>query len=140
MVKECLNRFRDISRLATNSDKSCLFTWGVAVSIKNKMLGTLRYQEGKLLVRYFRISLTFSRLKKDNCVVSVDKIATKAKSWAYKALSYVGMIQLINSILLACKCSGPPMSFLWKRGELSNLWAKVARNFIFLPKKECSWC
>lgn len=84
------------------------------MSIKNKMLGILGYQEGKLLVRYFKISLTFSRLKKDNCAVSVEKIATKAKSWAYKALSYVGMIQLINSILFACKCSGPPCLFFSK--------------------------
>lgn len=41
MVKECLNRFRDMLGLAANFDKSCLFTCGVAVPVKNQMWGIL---------------------------------------------------------------------------------------------------
>jgi hypothetical protein len=101
MVKEYLNRFRDMLGLAANFDKSCLFTCGVAGHVKNQMLGILGYQQGKLPMRYLGIPLISSRLKKADCALLAERIATKAKSWASKALSHAGRLELINSNLFA---------------------------------------
>lgn len=69
MVKASLNRFRDMLGLATNFDKSYLFTCGVAGLVKNQMLGILGYQEVKLPMRYLGVPLISFRLKKADCAV-----------------------------------------------------------------------
>jgi hypothetical protein len=76
----------------------------------------------------------------------------KARSWLNQHLSYVGRLQLLNSVLfsiqvyLSClfilpkvgtvKITSLLKSFLWKGRDLSYGNAKVAWDTICLPKKE----
>ena len=82
----------------------------------------------------------------------MDKIVARARSWASRALSYAGRLQLINSILFAIQTYWSPLfilpksvikqveqvlrNFLWKGSDLSHGGAKVAWASICLPKQE----
>ena len=143
LIKECLNSFRDMSGLSPNSDKSHLFTCGVAESIKGHMLDILGYREGVLPIRYLGVPLISSRLKKSDCSALVERMVTRVRSWTCRVLSYAGRLQLVNSVLFAIQVYWSSMfmlpkgvvkqveeqilrSFLWKGSELSNSGAKVA--------------
>lgn len=47
------------------------------------------------------VPLISSKLLKVDCVVLAERIASKAKTWASRALSYARRLQLINSFLFA---------------------------------------
>lgn len=78
----------------------------------------------------------------------MDKIVARARSWASRALSYAGRLQLI----IAIQTYWSPLfilpksvikqveqvlrNFLWKGSDLSHGGAKVAWASICLPKQE----
>lgn len=82
----------------------------------------------------------------------MDKIVARARSWASRALSYAGRLQLINSILFAIQTYWSSLfilpksvikqveqvlrNFLWKGSDLSHGGAKVAWASICLTKQE----
>ena len=80
-------------------------TCGVNDSVKDQILGILSFNAGSLPIRYLGVPLISSRLKKSDCKILVEKIVARARSWASRALSYAGRLQLVNSILFAIQTS-----------------------------------
>ena len=117
---------------------------------KDQILRTLRYQLGELPVRYLRVPVIPTKLKKSDCMVLVEKITNRINPWKNKVLSYGGRIQLIMSVLsniqifsrsrfifpknVLKKISKIFKNFLWQGNEHSHKGAKVARSFITKPK------
>lgn len=77
-------------------------------------MGILGFNEGSLPIRYLGVPLISSRLKKSDCKSLVDRIVTRARSWASKVLSYAGRLQLVNSILFAIQTYWSSMFILPK--------------------------
>lgn len=150
LIKDCLSQFKDISGLSPNPDKSKIFSCGVNEAIKNQLLGILGFiNEGSLPIRDLVVPLISSRLKKSDCKSLVDRIVTRARSWASKVLSYAGRLQLVNSILFAIQTywfilpkgvikqvDQVLRAFLWKGSDLNHGGAKVAWDKVCLPKQE----
>ena len=74
-------------------------------SVKDQIFGILSFNAGSLPIRYLGVPLISSRLKKSDCKILVEKIVARARSWASRALSYAGRLQLVNSILFAIQTS-----------------------------------
>ena len=64
----------------------------------------LRFPFGKLPMRYLGVPLIISKLKKRDCEDLVKKIIARITSWNSKCLSYVGRVQLIQSVLTGIQC------------------------------------
>jgi mannosylglycoprotein endo-beta-mannosidase len=150
-VADCLKRFKDLSGLSPNPDKSNIFTSGVSSCVKEQLISILGYKDGVLPVRYLGVPLISSRLKATDCRALVERIVARARSWTNRALSYAGRLQLINSILFAIQVywsaifilpkavikqvEGILRAFLWSGSELNSKGAKIAWNQVCLPKK-----
>ena len=151
-VAQCLEVFRQLSGLSPNPDKSNVFMCGIAANVGEQILSLLGYNAGCLPVRYLGVPLISSRLKGSDCRALVDRIIARAKSWTCRALSYAGRLQLVKIILFAIQVYRSSIfilpkavikqieqtlrAFLWKGSDLSTRGAKVAWEYVCLPKKE----
>ncbi|XP_022874167.1 uncharacterized protein LOC111392993 [Olea europaea var. sylvestris] len=152
LIGECLNRFKALSGLLPNPDKSNLFASGVSTYLKDQLLDVLGYKEGVLPVRYHGVPLISSKLRASDCKMLVDRIIATAKSWTCQALSYAGRLQLINTVLFSIQVYWSSVIllpkavikqvenslrvFLWKGSDLGIGGAKVAWAKISMPKEE----
>lgn len=59
----------------------------------------LDLKEGMLLVTYLGVPLVSTAMKKDHLKRLIERIIARITSWIAKNLSYVGRLQLINSVL-----------------------------------------
>ncbi|XP_022891863.1 uncharacterized protein LOC111406714 [Olea europaea var. sylvestris] len=152
IIGECLNRFKTLSRLIPNPDKSNLFASGVSTYLKDQLLDILGYKEGVLPVRYLGVPLISTKLRALDCKMLVDRIIARAKSWTCRALSYAGRLQLIKSMLFSIQVYWSSVfllpkavikqvenslrAFLWKGSDLGAGGSKVAWAKICMPKEE----
>jgi hypothetical protein len=89
LVRNCLDQFRVASSLSPNLDKSTMFLCGVESNTKLQLLSALGYREGKLSVKYLDVPLITIKLSSYDCLILVDRIMAKARSWLNRYLSYV---------------------------------------------------
>ncbi|XP_022894121.1 uncharacterized protein LOC111408611 [Olea europaea var. sylvestris] len=127
-LMDCLNRFKALSGLIPNPDKSNLFASGISSYLKDQLLDIFGYKEGVLLVHYLGVPLISTNLRVLDCKVLVDRIITRAKSWTCRAL-----LQLINCDQTM---EDTLRAFLWKGCALSTDRTKVAWAKICMPKDE----
>jgi hypothetical protein len=99
LVRNSFDQFRVASGLSLNLDKSSMFLCGVEPDTKLQLIGALGYREGKLRVRYLRVPLITKKLSSYDCLILMDRLMAKARSWLNRYLSYAGRLQLLNSIL-----------------------------------------
>ncbi|XP_022859016.1 uncharacterized protein LOC111379814 [Olea europaea var. sylvestris] len=142
LIGECLNRFKALSGLIPNPDKSNLFASGVSLYLKDQLLDVLGYKEGVLPVRYLGVPLISTKLRALDCKILMDRIIVRAKSWTCRALSYAGRLQLIKSVLFSIQVYKSSVFllpkvvikqvenslrvFLWKGSNLGTSGAKMA--------------
>jgi hypothetical protein len=69
-----------------------MFLCGVDPNTKMQLLGILGYMEGKLPVRYLGVPLITSKFSSYDCLILVDRIMAKARSWMNHHLSYAGRL------------------------------------------------
>lgn len=93
-------RFSEASRLETSTDKSEVIFGGVQEEVRNQIVEVTGFKIGKLPMKYLGIPLSPNKLTKKECQQLVEKITSRIRGWMRKRLSYAGIIQLINSILL----------------------------------------
>jgi len=152
MLKKGLDLFSSWSGLVPNKNKSAIFISGGCPSVRNYILLALGFQEGKLPVRYLGVPIISSRLGKTDCIALIDRITTRAQSWAHRFLSFAGRLQLIRSVLHSIQAFWSsvftlPVSvldsiekilrqFLWKGATLGRGGAKVSWDDICFPKME----
>ncbi|XP_052627262.1 uncharacterized protein LOC128133760 [Lactuca sativa] len=149
VVKEALDEFAGVAGLLPNLAKSHIFFGNVKDNIKNKILRTLSFVEGKLPMRYLGLPLISTRLFIKYCKRLVDKVRKRIGDWKNKFLSYAGRLQLISSILFSLPVYWAssmliPIStikeiekmmknFLWNHDETKKGRAKVAWSSICKP-------
>lgn len=122
-----------------NPDKSNIFSCGVNEAIP---VGILCFNEGSLPIRYLGVPFISSRLKKSDCKSLVDRIVTRAISWASQVffLSYAGRLQLVNSILFAIQTYWSSMFILPKAKELLNKTGRSGSQSFSLERERLqSW-
>ena len=56
---------------------------------------------GSLPVRYLGVPLVTRKLTANDCAPLVEKITARIKGWVAKSLTYVGHLQLIQSVLFS---------------------------------------
>jgi hypothetical protein len=66
-----------------------MFLCGVESNTKLQLLSALGYREGKLSVKYLDVPLITIKLSSYDCLILVDRIMAKARSWLNRYLSYV---------------------------------------------------
>ncbi|GAV79285.1 hypothetical protein CFOL_v3_22750, partial [Cephalotus follicularis] len=57
------------------------------------------FRQDILPIKYLGLSLIATRMSKQDCASSTEKILARANSWVSKSLSYAGWLQLIKSTL-----------------------------------------
>ena len=98
-VMDELKKFEDFSGLQVNKQKSAIFIAGVNDDIKTDLLNTTGFRLGSFPMKYLGVPLISTRLSHSDCQPLLDKILGIIQSWTSRALSYVGRMQLIGSVL-----------------------------------------
>lgn len=147
-----LSEFATLSGLSVNPSKSTCFFAGINGSIKGDLLDCLKMKEGKLPVRYLGVPLISSKLSVADCESLLGKILGRINSWMSKQLSSAGRLQLLSPVLYSIQVYWSNIfispkkvikdierkfnRFLWNGSELGSAKAKVAWEFISVPKNE----
>ncbi|GJU34638.1 uncharacterized protein Tco_1182992 [Tanacetum coccineum] len=126
----------------------------LSLILKRKLaiLNVFPFEEGTLPVKYLGVPLVSSRLAYKDCKELVEKVQNRINNWKNKFLSFVGRLQLIQSVIASMHVYWSSVfilpsrimsyikqlmrSFLWCNGEMRRGKAKVAWEDICLPKDE----
>ncbi|KAI3442836.1 F-box domain-containing protein [Psidium guajava] len=152
LLKDGLQKFSAWSGLNPNDHKSEMYYSGSSIALKNCLLESLSFAEGRLPFQYLGVPIVAKRLSKADCNCLVNTITARAQSWSQRFLSFSGRLQLISSILRAiynywASVFILPKSvlngiervlrqFLWKGPGLGVGGAKVSWAHVCLPKNE----
>ncbi|CAL1413095.1 unnamed protein product [Linum trigynum] len=93
-------KFYLLSGIKSNPSKCEIYFGGEAIKYKSNALLLSGFKEGELPVRYLGLPLMSGKLSSTEVDILVDKFTKRVKSWRAKKLTYVGRLQLINSVLL----------------------------------------
>ena len=67
----------------------------------NWIVGVSGFKRSLLPFRYLGIPICSMRISAKDCMVLVEKMSARIKTWSTRNLSFVGRIVLINSVLIA---------------------------------------
>lgn len=82
-----------------NFGKSELFYCGVPLDVQNQLAAIVGIHLGSLPVKYLGVPPSCRKLFVSNCQALLDKITIRITYWATRYLSYIGRLQLIDSVL-----------------------------------------
>jgi hypothetical protein len=144
MIRNVLTEFQELSSLYPNPNKSDIFLSGMSDVERDQIISYSWFREGELLI--------LSRLKAIYCKGLVDRITSIFQHWTCRTLSYVGLVQLINSILFSIQVYWASLfllpgqviknveqimrSFMWSSSDMRTTGAKMAWDQVCLPKEE----
>ncbi|GJW48014.1 homeodomain-like protein [Tanacetum coccineum] len=159
VVIDSLNEFKHVSGLILSIPKSTFFFCNVVNHVKLSILNVMPFLEGVLPVNYLGVPLISSRLLNKDCKVLVEKARNRIRDWKNKSLSFVGRLQLCNSVNSSMQVYWASVlaipfgiiddiqqlirGFLWFNGKYKKGKAKVSWEDICLPKREGGlgiWC
>ncbi|KAL0461952.1 UNVERIFIED_CONTAM: hypothetical protein Slati_0082800 [Sesamum latifolium] len=104
ILMECLQEFRDISGLAVNTSKSCIFTAGIVNNELDGIHARTEFTRREMPVRYSGISLAAQHLSITDYLPLVDRIANYISKWTAQSLSFAGRLELISSVIQGVEC------------------------------------
>lgn len=110
-----MHDFYILSGHQVSYDKCEIFCCTVSHEEQASLAGLLGMKLGKLPIRYLGVPLVSGKLKESDCKALINKITEMVKSWTSKFLSFVGRLQLIDSVI----------------NHMINYWFSV----FLLPKK-----
>ncbi|XP_074305162.1 uncharacterized protein LOC141640175 [Silene latifolia] len=123
-VLQVLESFSTWSRLYANTEKTEIYFGGVSAAIRQQILQGIGFSEGKFPFRYLVLPLATARITVDSYGVLLNKIQSYLQHWATRFFSYVGKVQLLNSVIFG----------------LTNFWCATAllpKNIIKALNKLC---
>lgn len=140
------------SGLKISLEKSTIFTAGVSDDLKENILEDFPFDIGSLPVRYLGFPLLTKRMTIHDYNPLLEKIRGRISCWTSRYLSFVGRLQLINSVIQsltnfwisafrlpkACLqeidklCS----AFLWFGPDLNAKKGKVCWSDVCKPNEE----
>jgi len=125
-----LAEFEALSGLKANPSKSLVFLARVTPAAKHNLFELLHMLKRVLPMRYLGVPLISKRLSAADCDSLISKISSKIDSWLVKKLSSAGRLQLLSSVLVACKCFG--LGFLYYPKRLYSSWNRNLIGFFGL--------
>ena len=134
-----------------NEGKSSIFFFNTPPSVQQRITRILRFESGSLLLIYLGIPISTGRQSRDSCQVILDKFKVKVNHWTHRWLSFVGRVQLLQSVVQAlplyrCMIQVAPVSFvksldslarqfLWAGNLSSTKWSLIKWETICSPKR-----
>nr|XP_009608206.1 uncharacterized protein LOC104102245 [Nicotiana tomentosiformis] len=85
--------------ILANLGKSSVYFGGVKQDVKEQILAHLGFEQGSLPFKYLGIPLSTKKIALLKWQPLIEKITTKIFSWSAKKLSYVGRVQLVQSVV-----------------------------------------
>ncbi|XP_052173286.1 uncharacterized protein LOC127788729 [Diospyros lotus] len=152
ILKQCLDRFADMSGLAANPTKSFCFVCCGDPDLSAALVRESGFRKGSLPICYLGIPLISKQLTYNDCRPILDRVRSKVVSWRGRLLSFAGRLQLVQSVLSTIhvywasifvlpkkvlkEVERVSCAFLWDGPELSPFKAKVAWADICFPKDQ----
>ncbi|GJX69516.1 RNA-directed DNA polymerase, eukaryota, reverse transcriptase zinc-binding domain protein [Tanacetum coccineum] len=99
VIKKTIEKFSEYSGLFPNLNKSTIFFGSVNDQERKKILDVVKFQAGKLPMKYLGVPLLAKCLGVADCKSLIDKVKSKVGDWINRSLSYAGRVQLIASVL-----------------------------------------
>lgn len=150
-ILEVLHSFYLSSGLQLSLAKSRIFLEGNNQSLASSLASWFNITLGSLSVRYLGLPLLPHKMRLEDYQPLLDKVHTRITTWSVHHLSYVGRLQLIQSVIyniinfwtavfpLPKKCLDELerlcSSFLWKGVTGSARGAKISWDSVCTPKK-----
>ena len=100
-IQNILNLFYSYFGLQLNAAKSKMFSSGIKRELVDEIQRITGFKHGVLPVRYLGVPLITRRLSLKDCAPLIDKISARINGWFARLLSYVGRLQLIQTILFS---------------------------------------
>ncbi|GJS78622.1 RNA-directed DNA polymerase, eukaryota, reverse transcriptase zinc-binding domain protein [Tanacetum coccineum] len=135
------NEFSRSSGLVPNFEKSMVFFGNVPTPTRNAILKVMPFSVGSFPMRYLKVPLISSRLFRKFYDPLIDKVKQRLVNWKNKVLSFVGRLQLIQSVLSSIQVFWSSIfilsvyvskeiekimrGFLWNQGVMQKEKAKV---------------
>ncbi|XP_038885338.1 uncharacterized protein LOC120075757 [Benincasa hispida] len=94
-----LIEFTGLSGLVANVGKSSMFVVGVESGEAEELAAYTGVYLGSLPVRYLGLPLLSGRLRAMDCVLLIQRIIARSRSWVAWSLSFAGRLQFVRSIL-----------------------------------------
>ncbi|XP_071714268.1 uncharacterized protein [Rutidosis leptorrhynchoides] len=92
-----LHGFYKGKRGLRQGDRMSPYQFTLVMELKNHILSSLQFEEGKLPIRYLGVPLVSSRLYNRDCKLLIERVRSKVNDWKKKYLSFAGRVQLIIS-------------------------------------------
>lgn len=103
--------FESWSGLSISLEKSTIYMAGVREAERSSILTNFPFAVGDLPVRYLGLPLMTQSMRRHDYLPLVEKLRNKICSWTCRYLSYVGRLQMIQSVLMS----------------ITNFWTAVFR-------------
>ncbi|XP_013669553.1 uncharacterized protein LOC106373990 [Brassica napus] len=97
---EVMRDFMTISGLHINATKSTIFAAGPDLDTLLAEATSLAISVGTLRICYMGMPLTTKSLTSIDYEQLIDKVRRKTLTWSNRSLSFVGRLQLINSVVI----------------------------------------
>ncbi|KAJ9547121.1 hypothetical protein OSB04_019664 [Centaurea solstitialis] len=149
VLKVALDRFRKISGLEPNIEKSDAFFCNVSIEDREVILNCLPFKPGCFPIRYLGVPLSPMCLRLADFAPLVTKVKTRIHNWKAKFLSFAGRKQLIVSVLQSMQLYWMAIyvlpsgvvhelescfrDFLWAQGDSSKGKCKIAWDTVCKP-------
>ncbi|XP_010471472.1 PREDICTED: uncharacterized protein LOC104751252 [Camelina sativa] len=98
-ILEVLDQFKSISGLGVNLTKTCLFLDGNNRMGITDMASRHNLLHGSLPVRYLGVPLITHKLTATDYQPLIDKVKSRIMGWTHRHLSFVGRLQLLQSVI-----------------------------------------
>ncbi|GJU55122.1 hypothetical protein Tco_1228836 [Tanacetum coccineum] len=152
VIMDSLEEFKLTLGLVSSIPNSMAYFCNATNHVNLSILSIMPFAEGDLLVKYLGVPLISLRLFNKDCKVLVKKAKNRIGDWKNKSLSFAGRLQLCKSVISSMHVYWASVlmipkgiiydihqlihGFLWCNGEYKRGKAKVAWDFICLPKHE----
>ncbi|KAL0541431.1 hypothetical protein IC582_021476 [Cucumis melo] len=133
-IRECLQKFGELSGLFANLTKSSMFVARVNSEVTSHLAASMGFVLGNLPVRYLGLPLLSDRLRSSDCVPLIQRITSRIRSWSTRVLSFAGRLQLIHSVLRSFQVFWASVFVL--PAYVHNEVDKILRSYLWRDKEE----
>ncbi|KAL4018355.1 hypothetical protein IC575_021950 [Cucumis melo] len=133
-IRDCLQKFGELSGLFANPRKSSIFVAGVNNENASHLAACMGFVRGNLSVRYLGLPLLTGRLCSNDCAPLIQRITSQIRSWTARVLSFAGRMQLVCSVLRSLQVYWASVFVL--PAYVHNEVDKILRSYLWRGKEE----
>ncbi|TYK26658.1 uncharacterized protein E5676_scaffold313G003080 [Cucumis melo var. makuwa] len=133
-IRECLEKFGELSGLFANPRKSSIFVAGVNNENASHLATCMGFVRGNLSVRYLGLPLLAGRLRSNDYASLIQRITSRIRSWTARVLSFAGRLQLVHSVLRSFQVYLASVFVL--PAYVHNEVDKILRSYLWRGKEE----